>query len=60
MKEKNMSKLLIKIKNPLKKRDMVAFELWNNPLYKQKVIKSKKIYNRKRLKYLSILIWICV
>jgi hypothetical protein len=57
MKEKNMSKLLIKIKNPLKKRDMVAFELWNNPLYKQKVIKSKKIYNRKRLKSLKQIIW---
>lgn len=52
-----MSKLLIKIKNPLKKRDMMAFELWNNPLYKQKVIKSKEIYNRKRLKSLKQIIW---
>lgn len=37
-------------KNPIKRRDFMALELYTNGLFKHKIIKSKKIYNRKKLK----------
>nr|DAV17833.1 MAG TPA: hypothetical protein [Caudoviricetes sp.] len=40
------------IKPEIKRRDLTALELWSNPLYKQKVIPSKKKYNRNKMKRL--------
>ena len=40
------------IKQEIKRRDLTALELWSNPLYKQKVIPSKKKYNRNKMKRL--------
>lgn len=37
-------------KKTIKKRNPTAFDLFTNGLYKQKVIKNKKAYNRKKLK----------
>ena len=46
-----MKKMIkISIKNPIKRRDFMALELYTNGLFHHKVIKSKKIYNRKKLK----------
>lgn len=46
---------------PIKKRDPIAYDLLTNGLYKPKVIKNKKKYDRKKLrkgkdllKYLSL------
>lgn len=49
-----MSKTITITYKAPKRRDMVAYDLWTNGLYKQKVIKSKKIYNRKKLKKIVI------
>lgn len=46
-------KISLKIKNPIKRRDYLAKELWTSGLFKQKVIKSKKIYNRKKMKLIK-------
>lgn len=50
MKDKNMKKFTIKLENPIKRRDFIAMDLLTNPLYRQKIVKSKKIYDRKKLK----------
>ena len=42
MKQKQMKKI--------NKRNPIAFDLLTNGLYKQKVIKNKKAYNRKKMK----------
>lgn len=34
----------------IKRRDPIARDLLTNGLYKQKIIQSKKIYNRKKMK----------
>lgn len=39
----------IKIKN-IKRRDYIALELYTNKLFRQKIVKSKKLYNRKKFK----------
>lgn len=33
-----------------KRRDPMAYDLLTNGLYKQKIVQSKKVYNRKKLK----------
>ena len=45
-----MKKLFLVQKNPIKHRNIYARELMLSGLYKQRVIKSKKIYNRKKIK----------
>lgn len=42
-------KITISFKTP-KPRNMIAYDLFTNGLYKHKVVKSKKAYDRKRLK----------
>ena len=42
-------KFTIKVEKP-KERNLMAYELWTNGLYKQKVIQNKKAYNRKKMK----------
>ena len=44
-----MKKLSLAHKNILKRRNVYAQELLLSGLYKQRIIKSKKIYNRKKL-----------
>lgn len=39
----------MKLKIP-KRRNPMAYELWTNKLYRPKVVKSKKQYDRKKLK----------
>lgn len=46
-------KINLKIKNPVKHRNYLAKELWTSGLFKQKVIKSKKVYNRKKMKLIK-------
>lgn len=46
-------KITISFKAP-KQRDMVAYDLFTNGLYKHKVIKSKKAYDRKKLKKIDL------
>lgn len=48
----------------IKRRNPIAYDLYTNGLYKPKVIKNKKKYDRKKLKngkellkYLSHLFW---
>lgn len=43
-------KITVKLKNTIKHRNFIAKELWTSGLFKQKIVKSKKIYNRKKLK----------
>ena len=38
------------MKNIVKKRNPIAYDLMTNGLYRPKVIKNKKKYNRKKLK----------
>ena len=38
------------MKNTIKKRNPIAYDLMTNGLYKPKVIKNKKKYDRKKLK----------
>ena len=38
------------MKNIVKKRNPIAYDLMTNGLYKPKVIKNKKKYDRKKLK----------
>lgn len=40
----------MKKQKQIKKRDPIAFDLLTNGLYKQKIIKNKKVYNRKKIK----------
>ena len=40
----------VTFKNPIKRRDFMTSELYTKGLFKHKIIKSKKIYNRKKLK----------
>ena len=35
---------------PKKERNIYAYELWTNGVYKPKVIQNKKAYNRKKMK----------
>jgi len=34
----------------VKKRDPIAYDLLTSGLYKQRIVQSKKVYNRKKLK----------
>jgi len=38
------------MKKAFKKRDPIAYNMLTSGLYKQRIVKSKKIYNRKKLK----------
>jgi hypothetical protein len=38
------------MKKGLKKRNPIAYDMYTNGLYRHKVIQSKKIYNRKKIK----------
>lgn len=42
-------KILLKLKE-VKHRNFMAKELRSNPLYRSKVVVSKKVYNRKKMK----------
>lgn len=42
-------KIVIKMKD-VKHRNFIAKELHSNPLYRSKVVVSKKVYNRKKFK----------
>ena len=37
-------------KKNIKKRDPIAYNMLTSGLYKQRIVKSKKVYNRKKLK----------
>lgn len=43
-------KIQIKVNNPIKRRSAIAMDLCLNPLYRNKAITSKKVYNRKKIK----------
>ena len=45
-------KILLKL-NEVKHRNFVAKELRSNPCYRSKVVVSKKVYNRKKLKQIK-------
>lgn len=45
-------KILLKLKE-VKHRNFMAKELRSNPLYRSKVVVSKKVYNRKKFKSLK-------
>ena len=34
----------------IKRRDPIAYNMLTSGLYKQRIVKSKKVYNRKKLK----------
>ena len=38
------------VKKTFKRRDPIAYNMLTSGLYKQRIVKSKKIYNRKKLK----------
>ena len=38
------------MKKTIKRRDPIAYNMLTSGLYKQRIVKSKKIYNRKKLK----------
>ena len=38
------------VKKTFKRRDPIAYNMLTSGLYKQRIVKSKKVYNRKKLK----------
>ena len=38
------------VKKTIKRRDPIAYNMLTSGLYKQRIVKSKKVYNRKKLK----------
>lgn len=48
-----MKKIVFKMSLP-KERNKYACELWSNSIYRQKVVKSKKVYNRKKMKKVDL------
>ena len=45
-------KIIIK-RNDITHRNFVAKELRSNPLYRSKIVVSKKVYNRKKIKQMD-------